>query len=74
MKYWLKRAGVKRAPKALRATAASRLGEHSQYKFYPHYFLGRSPRTVADKHYVRPSDREFFEALAWQEGALGLKE
>jgi hypothetical protein len=29
--------------------------------------------TVADKHYVRPSDREFFEALAWLEGALGLK-
>jgi hypothetical protein len=38
-----------------------------------HHFLGQSPRTVADKHYVRPSDREFFEALAWLEGALGLK-
>jgi hypothetical protein len=49
------------------------LGEHSQYKFYAQYFLGQSPPTVADKHYVRPSDREFFEALAWLEGALALK-
>ncbi len=73
MKYWLKRAGVKRAPKALRATAASKLGEHSQYKFYAQYFLGQSPRTVADKHYVKPADKEFFEALAWLEGALALK-
>jgi hypothetical protein len=28
-KYWMGRAKVKRAPKALRATAASKLGEHT---------------------------------------------
>jgi hypothetical protein len=61
------------SPVLPRATAASKLGEHSQYKFYAQYFPGQSPRTVADKHYVRPSDKEFFEALAWLEGALGLK-
>lgn len=72
LKYWLKRAGVKHPPKALRATAATMLGEHSQYKFYAQYFLGQSPRTIADKHYVRPSDNEFFEALAWLEKALGF--
>jgi hypothetical protein len=73
VKYWLKKAGVKHPPKALRATAATRLGEHAHYKFYAQYFLGQSPRTVADKHYVRPSDTEFFEALAWLEKILGFK-
>jgi len=73
-KYWLKRAKVKHAPKALRATVASKLAEHPQYKFYAQYFLGQSPRTVAGKHYVKPADKEFFKALAWLEGALGLKD
>jgi integrase len=72
LKYWMGRAGVKRPPKALRATAASKLGEHPQYKYYTTYFLGHSPRTVQEKHYVRPSDAEFVEALAWLKKALGL--
>jgi hypothetical protein len=72
LKYWLKRSGVKHAPSCLRATAASKMGEHKHYKFYAQYFLGQSPRTIADKHYVRPSDAEFFKALEWLEGALGF--
>jgi hypothetical protein len=28
---------------------------------------------VADKHYVVPSEREFFEALKWLEGELKLE-
>jgi hypothetical protein len=42
-KYWMERARVKKPPKALRATGASKLGEHPQYKFYTTYFLGPSP-------------------------------
>ena len=68
----MKRAGVKRAPKALRATAASKLAEHKEYKFFAQYFLGHSPRGVTDRHYVRPNDEEFFQALGWLEGALGF--
>jgi integrase len=51
--------------KHLRKTSATLLGEHPQYKFYTTYFLGDSPKHMTDKHYVKPSDAEFFEALGW---------
>jgi integrase len=56
--------------KHLRKTAASLLGQHPQYKFYANHFLADSPRTVADRHYVVPSDEEFFAALAWLRGQV----
>jgi integrase len=71
-KYLLKRAKFHKPPKALRATAASKLAESPQFKYYVTYFLGHSPRSVAEKHYVRPTDAEFFKALAWLETALGM--
>jgi integrase len=49
LKYWKRRAKVKRPTKNLRTTAATKLGEHKEYKFYAQYFLGQSPKTVADK-------------------------
>ena len=58
--------------KLLRKTSASLLADHRQYKFYVQYFLGHSPKTVADKHYVVPSDEEFFEALGWLRKQYGL--
>ena len=58
--------------KLLRETSASLLADHRQYKFYVQYFLGHSPKTVADKHYVVPSDEEFFEALGWLRKQYGL--
>jgi hypothetical protein len=73
MRTYLQKARVKKPPKALRATAASNLAEHPSYKFCVQYYLGHPPRTVADKHYVRPTDTEFFEALLWLEEALGLR-
>jgi integrase len=60
--------GVKRirlGMKHLRKTSASLLGQHPHYKFYANHFLADSPRTVADRHYVIPSDEEFFRALDW---------
>jgi hypothetical protein len=65
LRAWMRKAGVKRAVKALRATAASKLGEHGQYKYFAQYFLGHAPRTVADRHYVRPHEAEFAESLMW---------
>jgi integrase len=60
--------------KHLRKTAASTLGQNPQYKFYCNHFLADSPRTVADRHYVIPSDQEFFAALGWlREQFLGTK-
>lgn len=72
LRAWMKRAKVKHPPKALRATAASKLGEHPSFKFYVDYFLGHAPKGVSERHYVKPVDKEFFEALAWLEGALHL--
>jgi integrase len=57
--------GLKITPRNLRTVASTVLGTHPQYKFYAQYFLGQSPKTVADKHYVKPNDAEFFKALEW---------
>lgn len=51
--------------KTFRKTGATVLGEHKTYKFYSQYYLGHSPRSVADKNYVKPSDKEFFKACEW---------
>jgi integrase len=56
--------------KHLRKTSASLLGQHPQYKFYANHFLADSPKSMADKHYVIPSDEEFFQALDWLRGQL----
>lgn len=56
--------------KHLRKMAASLLGEHPQYKFYANHFLADSPKGMADKHYVKPNDEEFFAALEWLRGQL----
>jgi integrase len=56
--------------KHLRKTSASILGQHPHFKFYANHFLADSPRSMADKHYVTPSDAEFFEALEWLGGQI----
>lgn len=58
--------------KQLRTTAATTLAEHPQYKFYAQYFLAHSPNKPTDKNYVRPNDKEFFQACDWlREKILG---
>lgn len=60
------RLGVPVKPlKYLRKTSATLLQGHKEYKFYAQFFLGHSPRTVADKHYVVPSQTEFDAAVDW---------
>jgi integrase len=56
--------------KHLRKTSATLLGEHPQYKFYANHFLADSPKSIADRHYVRANDIEFFEALDWLRGQI----
>jgi integrase len=63
--YWLEKLGIKRSPKQLRATASSTLAQHPTYKFFTGYFLGHSPRGIAERHYVKPPEEEFFQALDW---------
>ena len=56
--------------KHLRKTSSTLLGEHPQYKFYTTYFLADSPKGMSEKHYTRPSDAEFFDALKWLRSRL----
>ena len=51
--------------KHLRKTSATALGSHPEYRAYAQYFLGHAPETVADTHYVRPSQDRFDLAVKW---------
>ncbi len=51
--------------KAIRKTSASKIGEHAEFGKFSQYFLGQAARTVADKHYVRPTEEQFERALQW---------
>lgn len=60
--------------KHLRKTSASILAQHPRLKFYANHYLADSPKSVADRHHVVPSDAEFFKALNWLGGqVLGPK-
>jgi hypothetical protein len=49
----------------LRKPSASLLSEYAQFKFYATHFLADSPKHMTEKHYAKPSETEFFEALTW---------
>lgn len=51
--------------KHLRKSSATLLGQHPHFKFFANHFLADSPKTMADKHYVVPSEAKFFEAIDW---------
>lgn len=54
-----------RKPKLFRKTSASLLETHDIYGRYAQYFLGHSPQTVAQKHYIKPSQEQFDKAISW---------
>ena len=57
--------GIKKPPKTVRKTAASKLEEHPEYSRYEGSFLGHAPATMAERHYIKPSDAQFDKALTW---------
>lgn len=59
--------------KHLRKTGASLLTESKYYAQLHEYYLGHSPKTIATKHYAKPGDNLFFEALEWMRSELGLQ-
>ena len=58
--------------KLIRKTSATLLGGSEKYGRYAQLFLGHSPRSIADKHYVRPSAELFDEAVSWLGGQYGF--
>jgi hypothetical protein len=69
-----KRLGLYRPLKQLRKLGASLLASHKDYGRFASYFLGHSPRTVADRHYVVPPQELFDEAVTWLGRQLGQVE
>jgi integrase len=57
--------------KQLRKLGASLLAKHEVYGRFVSYFLGHSPRSVADKHYVVPPQDLFDQAVLWLGKQLG---
>jgi integrase len=58
--------------KLIRKTAASTLDGHKDYGRFAPYFLGHAPRSVAARHYVRPSTKQFDAAVAWLGNHFGF--
>jgi len=54
-----------KTPKAIRKTSASKIGEHPEFSKFSQYFLGQAPRSVAERHYVRPTEEQFQRCLLW---------
>ncbi len=61
-------------PKGLRKMSATLLASHPTYGRYDQYFLGHAPSSVADRHYVRPDQAAFDEAVTWLGRQLGQVE
>jgi integrase len=66
--------GFRKPLKELRKTAASLLEKHPDHSRYDWLFLGHSPRTVKDKHYVRPDQGRVDAAVLWLGQQLGQVE
>lgn len=51
--------------KFYRKTSPSILHRHNSYSRYVQHFLGHAPGSVADRHYVTPSQPQFDKAIQW---------
>jgi hypothetical protein len=61
----LKRLGMGGSFKAYRKTSGTHLGSDHRYEKLADHFLGESPRSIADKHYVAVNARRFADAVTW---------
>ena len=64
--------GFNRPMKEVKKLGASLLENHLTYGRFKSYFLDHIPRTVADRHYVIPSQQLFDEAVDWLCKQFGL--
>jgi integrase len=65
-----RRLGMVYSMKLLRKTSASLLETSPEFARYSTMFLGHSPRSIADRHYVVPSQEQFDRAIGWLGGKL----
>ena len=57
---------------SFRSIGATIIGDHVQYGRYHHHYLGHSPTSIADKHYVPPSQELFDEIMLYVGRHLSL--
>jgi integrase len=78
-RYVAKRAGQTKPLKVFRKTSANLLensktiAEGKDFRHCVMYFLAQAPRETKDRHYVSPSEEEFFAALAWLGEQYGIE-
>jgi len=58
--------------KAFRSIGSTIIGDHREYGRYYSHYLGHSPKSIADKHYVPPSEELFDEIMAYVGKQLGF--
>jgi integrase len=68
-----KRLGIAASPKALRKTGATAIASHPEHGRYDWLYLGHSPATIKDRHYVRPDQEAFDRAVTWLRDFLGVE-
>lgn len=64
--------GEGKSLKVFRKTSATRLKSNKAYRDLRFYFLGHSPRTIADRHYAAECEILMDEAVAWLGKQYGL--
>jgi hypothetical protein len=64
-RYVVRKQGSMAQYKQLRKTAASLLASNPEFSRYAQYFLAHAPSSVADAHYIRPSQDQFDRAVSW---------
>jgi integrase len=63
-------AGISKPQSKLRHTSSTMVASHPTYGRFAQYFLGHAAETMADRHYVVPSQEQFNEALGWLRGQI----
>ncbi len=72
--YWQKKLDFHKPLKQLRKTSATLLEGHEVYGRFVGLFLAHTPHSIAEKHYVRPSQAVFSDAVKWLGQVLGQVE
>jgi hypothetical protein len=60
-----RRLEIEKPLKVFRKTSASLLDKHSEFGRYDQFFLGHAGRSIAERHYVVPSQEQFGRAVEW---------
>ncbi len=67
-----KKTGIRKSLKLLRSTSSSTLAKHETYGQFAFLFLGHSPKTTAERHYIQVPQALFDNAITWLGKEYGI--